>query len=130
MARILVIEDDADVRTLVSGELEAAGYQVRSAADGARGISLQRELPADVVVTDIFMPEKEGIETIRDLKHEFPELKIIAISGGGRARAPGRAFTMRDLGLVASELGVVAVLQKPFETRELLVSIESALASR
>ena len=98
--------------------------------NGEQGLRLQRQSPADVVVTDIFMPEKEGIETIRDLKEEFPQVKIIAISGGGRLRAPGQGFTTRDLGVVASELGVCALLQKPFETQQLLASIEVALAAR
>ena len=130
MARILIIEDDSDVRTLVCLELEAAGHQVRGAPDGEQGLRLQRQSPADVVVTDIFMPEKEGIETIRDLKEEFPQVKIIAISGGGRLRAHGQGFTTRDLGVVAGELGVSALLQKPFETQQLLASIEIALAAR
>ena len=126
MARILVIDDDSDVRTLMVYELQVAGHEVRGASDGAKGLTLQRESPADVVVTDIYMPEKEGIETIRDLKQEFPRVKIIAISGGGRNLSAG-AFSARDLRVVAGELGVIAVLQKPFETRELLRSIESAL---
>jgi CheY-like chemotaxis protein len=128
MARILFIDDDRDIRTLVLHELEAAGHEVRTASDGAQGMALQRALPADVVVTDIFMPEKEGIETIRDLKAEFPQTKIIAISGGGRlAAAARRTFTDHDLGVVAAELGVAAVLRKPFETHQLLSSIASAL---
>src|SRR5687767_1549944 len=110
MARILVIDDDRDVRTLVLYELEAAGHEVRAASDGAQGMALQRALAADVVVTDIFMPEKEGIETICDLNAEFPQVKIIAISGGGRLAAPARrAFTDHDLGVVAEQLGVAAV---------------------
>lgn len=127
MARILVIDDDSDVRTLMVYELRVAGHDVRGASDGAQGLTLQREAPADVVVTDIYMPEKEGIETIRDLKEEFPRVKIIAISGGGRDLGTFRAH---DLRVVAGELGVIAVLQKPFETRELLRSIESALGER
>jgi CheY-like chemotaxis protein len=129
MARILVIDDDSDVRTLMVYELRVAGHEVRGASDGAKGLTLQRESPADVVVTDIYMPEKEGIETIRDLKQEFPRVKIIAISGGGR-NLSARAFSGHDLRVVAGELGVIAVLQKPFETRELLRSIESALGER
>lgn len=127
MARILVIDDDKDIRTLMLFELEAAGHEVRAAADGAQGLALQRASPADVVITDIFMPEKEGIETIRDLRDEFPLVKIIAISGGGNIRGRGQAFTLRDLGVVAAELGVVSVLQKPFQTHDLLTSIETAL---
>jgi CheY-like chemotaxis protein len=108
-------------------ELQAAGHEVRAAGDGAQGLAMQRASPADVVVTDIFMPEKEGIETIRELMDEFPGIKVIAISGGGQMRGARRSFTAHDLGVVAGQLGVVAVLHKPFETRELLKSIESAL---
>jgi CheY-like chemotaxis protein len=127
MARILVIDDDRDVRTLVLYELAAAGHEVRAAADGAQGLAMQRASPADIVVTDIFMPEKEGVETIRELKDAFPLVKIIAMSGGGTLGAPRRALTMRDLGVVAGELGVVAMLEKPFGTEELLRSVEMAL---
>lgn len=127
MARILLIDDDRDIRTLVLYELLAAGHEVREASDGAQGLAIQRSSPAEVVVTDIFMPEKEGIETIRELKEEFPEIKVIAITGGGRLRESERSFTTHDVGVVAKHLGVVAVLNKPFETAELLRSIESAL---
>ena len=127
MTRILVIDDDGDVRTLICAQLEAAGYAVSAACDGAQGLALQRSLPADLVVTDIFMPEKEGIETIVELREQYPAVKIIAISGGGRVRTPRRAFTAHELGVVASQLGVEAVLYKPFEPRELLSCIESAL---
>ena len=125
MARILVIDDDSDVRALICGDLRSAGHDVTAAADGAQGLALQRQSPAELVVTDIFMPEKEGIETIRELKQEYPAVKIIAISGGGRL-AP-RYFTTHELDVVASELGVCAVLHKPFESSELLSTIESAL---
>jgi CheY-like chemotaxis protein len=127
MARILLIDDDRDVRTLMVYELKAAGHDVQAAQDGVEGLAMQRLSPADVVVTDIFMPEKEGIETIRELTEEFPGIKIIAISGGGQVRGSRRSFTAHELGVVADQLGVVAVLHKPFETRELLRSIESAL---
>jgi CheY-like chemotaxis protein len=130
LARILVIDDDRDVRALILYELKAAGHEVRVASDGAEGLAMQRAAPADVVVTDIYMPEKEGIETIRELKEQFPAVKIIAISGGGRLRAGARAFTTQEIGVVAGHLGVAAVLQKPFETQDLLQSIASALGKR
>jgi DNA-binding response OmpR family regulator len=130
MARILLIDDDDDVRTLLVYELEAAGHDVRVARDGMQGLVMQRAAPAELVITDIFMPEKEGIETIRELKEEFPRTKVIAISGGGRLLAsPGR-FTMHDLGVVARHLGAAAVLSKPFEIAQLLKSIEAALDGR
>ena len=127
MARVLVIDDDGDVRALLRLQLETAGHEVRAARDGAEGLALQRDFQSELVITDIFMPEKEGIETIRDLRDEFPLVKIIAISGGARLTASTRAFSTRELGIVATELGVTAVLQKPFDTAELLRSVESAL---
>jgi CheY-like chemotaxis protein len=127
MARIIVIDDDHDVRALIIYELEAAGHEVRGARNGLEGLALHRQARADVVVTDIFMPEKEGIETIRDLNEEFPGTKVIAMSGGGRDSRAKSTFTARELRVVAGELGVVAVLSKPFETRELLSSVASAL---
>jgi len=127
MARILVIDDETDVRTVLVYELQAAGHEVRAAGDGAEGLALQRALPADVVVTDIYMPEKEGIETIRELKEEFPEVKIIAMSGGGSLRPTRRAFTAHDLAVVVRELRVGAVLQKPFTIQELLKAVEAAV---
>ena len=123
MARILLIDDDLDVRTLIQRELEAAGHEVRSAPNGAEGLALQRASPSELVVTDIFMPEKEGLETIRELREQFPDVKVIAISGGGRIGTP----TWR-IAVVARELGVVAVLDKPFDAGVLLKSIDSALA--
>jgi len=127
MARIIVIDDDHDVRALLVWDLRAAGHEVRAAADGAEGLSLQRASPAELIVTDIYMPEKEGIETIRELKEQYPALKIIAISGGGSAQGARRAFSTRDLAVVAAELGVAAILQKPFASEELLRSVDAAL---
>src|SRR3981081_1948590 len=85
MARILVIDDEDDSRALVSQGLESERHGVITATDGAQGLALQRQRPADLVITDIFMPEPDGLETIHALKKDFPGLKVIAMSGGGRA---------------------------------------------
>ena len=127
MARIIVIDDDQDVRALMVWDLQAAGHEVRAAADGAQGLSLQRASPAELVVTDIYMPEKEGIETIRELKELYPNLKIIAISGGGSVYRR-KSFATHELSIIAAELGVAAVLQKPFASAQLLRSVDAALA--
>src|SRR4051812_35167901 len=108
MARILVIDDNEDVRAVVCGALESAGHEVVHAADGARGVELQRRSPVALVITDILMPEKEGLETIVDLKQEFPQLRIIAMSGAGARLTANYLFMARDL-------GAHAVLSKPFE---------------
>ena len=84
MALILIIDDDDQIRRVLRKTLERDGYDVADAPNGKEGIRLYRENPADLVITDIIMPEKEGIETIRELRRDFPEVKIIAISGGGR----------------------------------------------
>jgi CheY-like chemotaxis protein len=86
VARILVIDDDSDLRLMVQEVLRAGGYEVSVAADGEQGIALQRQQPASLPITDIFMPNKEGIETIRDFHAEFPDVPIIAMSGGGALR--------------------------------------------
>jgi DNA-binding response OmpR family regulator len=123
MARILVIDDDNDVRSLAQDVLRSAGHEVFVAADGAQGIALQRTKPAAVVITDILMPEKEGLETIRDLKHEFPGLKIIAISGAGK-RVKSTAYL-----LTARELGAQALLRKPFNSDALVQTVREVLQS-
>ncbi len=79
--RALVIEDNEDFRNLTLAWFQKYGIEVEGAANGAQGLAVQRARPADVIITDIFMPETEGIETIDDLRREFPEAKIIAMSG-------------------------------------------------
>jgi CheY-like chemotaxis protein len=121
MPRILVIDDNEDVRGVVCGVLESEGYDAIRAADGAQGVRMQRESRAALVITDIFMPDKEGLETIRDLRHEFPDLKIIAMSGGG-----SRVEAASSLA-AAKEFGAQAVLQKPFEPSALLKTVHEVL---
>ena len=83
MSKILVIDDDPQVRELLSRVLEREGYDTCVAADGAEGLDVAREQRPDLVITDIFMPEREGLTTIMDLKRIRPGMGIIAISGGG-----------------------------------------------
>ena len=116
MARVLVIEDNADQRALVRFWLAAHGFEVTEAANGAEGIAQQRRQPSDVVVTDIFMPDKDGIETINELKSEFPRIGIIAVSGGG-------SRTGSDFLGVARQLGAAKTLRKPFDLDELLEAV-------
>jgi signal transduction histidine kinase/DNA-binding response OmpR family regulator len=118
---ILVIDDDCDLRLLMQDALQAEGYKVSVAGDGEQGIKLQRKQPASLLITDIFMPNKEGVETIRDFRQEFPNVPIIAMSGGGRPNSrAGGLFT-------AKELGAQTILQKPFQIHELLRSVRAAL---
>src|SRR5205807_2166722 len=87
MMRVLVIEDNEDFRNLALQWFQSYGSEVEGAANGVQGLAWQRARPADVIVTDIFMPEMGDIETIHDLRREFPEAKIIAMSGRARCNA-------------------------------------------
>jgi CheY-like chemotaxis protein len=123
MARVLVVEDNSEVRILLRETLERAGHGVEEAADGVQAIAIYRRQPADVVVVDIIMPQKDGIATIRELRRDFPGARIIAISGGGVVGA-GHYLT------TASIFGADRTLEKPFEGKALLEDIRELLASR
>jgi CheY-like chemotaxis protein len=120
MARILLVDDDDQLRTVLALVLERAGHTVTAVPDGSRGVAAYRAAPADLVVTDLVMPEKEGIETIMELKAEFPDVRVIAISGGGR-----RVGT--DYLQLAARLGAKRVLSKPFTNQEILAAIDDVL---
>jgi len=121
MAHIMIIDDDKYVRSVVKQMLEAAGYVVTEACDGREGMAKQKENPADLIITDIIMPNEGGLETIMKLKRDYPEIKIIAISGGGR-------IVQVDFLEIAKNLGVIRTMQKPLERAELLEAVEEALA--
>ena len=114
--RVIVIEDNADFRKLALRWFESYGIEAEGAANGAQGIELQRARPADVIVTDIFMPDMEGIETIDGLRKEFPAAKIIAMSG----RDPMVKF---DVFEVAREVGATKTFKKPFRFEELVAAV-------
>ena len=123
MARILVIDDDPDIRGLLETALTLAGHEVISAADGVQGLSGNRATPADLVIVDIFMPEKEGIETIMELHQEWPSLPIIAMSGGGASG--NRNFLSQAL-----QLGATRAVQKPFDYTDILAMVTELLGQR
>lgn len=116
MTRILVIDDNPLVRATLRSILDAAGYEVVLASDGQAGLAEFRRQPSDLVITDIVMPEIEGIETIRQLRGLAPKLPILAISGGGRGIS-------LDYLRMAQQLGATDVLSKPFEPDELLSTV-------
>jgi len=120
MARILVIDDDATIRLSLKLALEDVGHHVEEAANGLKGIDQFRANPADLVVTDIFMPEKEGMELIDEIKRDRPETKIIAISGGGRMNPD-------DYLTIARRLGADRTLLKPFDIDLLLDTVDALL---
>jgi CheY-like chemotaxis protein len=115
--RALVIDDDELVRATVTSMLEAAGYEVLQAEDGQQGLKLFQKHPVDLVITDILMPFKEGIETILELRQRNQEVRIIAMTGGGSIGA----MPILD---AARRLGANAVLSKPFTKADLLETIE------
>jgi two-component system, chemotaxis family, chemotaxis protein CheY len=123
MTKILVIDDDAIVRKTIVHLLEEAGYVVPFAEDGLRGMALFRSEQPDLVITDIIMPEQEGLQTITEMRKTKPDAKIIAISGGGR-------IGNTDFLKIARVLGAMDVIPKPFDPDELLAIVEACLAGR
>ncbi len=122
MAIIIVIDDQDDVRKIVRCQLASAGYDVLEAANGCEGLALCRKHKPALVVSDIFMPVKDGIETIRELRREQPAVKIIAMSGCD----PFRRAHYLD---AAKKLGADAALGKPWRAAELLATVALLLAS-
>jgi DNA-binding response OmpR family regulator len=112
---------DIDLCLLMQEVLRAEGYRVSVAPDGEQGIAIQRKQPASLLITDIYMPNKEGIETIKDFHAEFPDVPIIAMSGGGRLERRGSTL------FAAKEVGAAVILQKPFEMSGLLRSAAGLL---
>jgi DNA-binding NtrC family response regulator len=123
MTKILVIDDDIIVRETIVKILEDCGYQALSAEDGKRGMAAFHSGQPDLVITDIIMPEQEGIQTIAEMLKAKPDAKIIAISGGGRV---GNIDFLR----MAQALGAMAVIPKPFDPDELLAIVKNCLAGR
>ena len=122
MIPTLIIDDEELARFTIREMLEGAGYEVDEAENGRIGVDKQNATPFDMVITDIIMPEKEGVETIIDLKQRYPDLKIIAISGGGRTRN-------LDFLKLSERFGASKLLAKPFTEGQLLEAVEDLLNS-
>jgi len=120
MVRILIIGDDVQTLNMLRQMLEREGYEVVEAPDGKEGLRRYRESPTDLIITDIIMPEKEGIETIMELRRDFPDVKIIAMSGGGRNNP--KAYLD-----IAENLGAQYTFAKPVEREELLKAVRELL---
>ena len=121
MARILIVDDEELVRLTLRQALEKERHELVDATNGEEALRLLRRRAVDLVITDIIMPEKEGIETIREIRQDYPETKIIAISGGGRM---GNVDFLR----MSQLLGADAILPKPFGPEELLKLVRRILA--
>lgn len=122
MKKILIIDDEPNILLMMKKMLERAGYEVDLASNGKQGLDIFKRDSADLVITDIIMPEKEGLEIILEMKKINPELKIIAISGGGRLSSEGYLD-------VALYFGASKVFQKPFMQNELIEAVNELIGS-
>jgi len=120
MARILIIDDEPQIRSMLTLMLERDGYEVVEAPDGVEGIKVYRQNPADLIITDLIMPNKDGIGMIIDLKKEFPDVKVIAMSGGGLNKPDGYLKG-------AKKLGAACTLTKPIDREEMLKAVREIL---
>lgn len=121
MARILIIDDESNIRKPLQMLLERAGHDVSTAADGGEGVRLRRERAGDLAITDIHMPGKNGLETIIELRQIAPKARILAMSG---ADMNPRVDVLAD----ATQLGAVRTISKPFTFAEILQVIEEVLS--
>jgi DNA-binding NtrC family response regulator len=120
MARILVIDDEANIRTTIQTMLMRDGHSVSTAKDGKAGLIAFAQEKPDLVITDMIMPEKEGVETIQSIRKHSPLTPIIAISGGGRA-------SHVDFLPLALAFGATATLNKPFTAKALIEVVRRVL---
>jgi len=126
MARVLVVDDHRDSRELMAVMLETAGHQTVLVGDGDEAIAALREGPVDVALVDIFLPVRNGIEVIREIRRDFPRVKIVAVSAGwGPETLPGREQYC-DLGVLsrARDLGAEGALPKPLSQDALLALVD------
>ena len=116
--RLLIVEDDADMRLSLKLALEMAGYITEVAADGREALAIQKQRPADILITDIFMPETDGFEVIDAVRRGFPRTRIVVVSGGAR-------LAKREYLLDAALMDVDAILPKPFDVETLLMTLDA-----
>jgi CheY-like chemotaxis protein len=117
--KILLIDDEEDIRNIMRIILERAGYEVLDASNGREGLRIYHQTYPDLVITDILMPEMEGLETIIALRRENPNVRIIAISGGGQCG--------HDYLPISLKLGALLTIAKPFTQKEFLGTVVGLL---
>lgn len=120
MARIMIVDDDHEIRQSLLLILKNAGYEVIGASNGEEALEAFKKTPSDLVITDIIMPEKNGIEMIFQFKCEHPGVKIIAISGGGM-------LLPQDYLNMARSAGVSHTFKKPFDPDKMLDAVKEIL---
>lgn len=119
MSRILLVDDDASFRAMLGITLRKMGHEVLEARDGKEALHLWEAEPPDCVITDLMMPDKDGLETIGAMRHQQPDVKIIAMSGGSRS-------SHMDYLPVAKRMGAICTLHKPFTPEALAEAIKVA----
>lgn len=123
MPKILVVDDNDTLRGAIGMTLEELGYEVIQAENGKIALDLQRTEPSDVLLTDMIMPEKEGLEIIQEFKRRYPDVVTVAMSAGGRLH-------VKDLLKAARQLGASYTLAKPFSNDELVQTIAKAVSKQ
>ena len=121
--KILIIEDDAALRETICDILEAANYEVKDTNNGKEGLAWHKEQLFDLIITDILMPDIDGLEIIMEIREKYPETKLIAISGGGYIASAQYLYA-------AEKLGSQKVLSKPFENEELISKVNDLLKKK
>jgi len=119
MKHVLVVDDDPPIRRICKQILEQAGFSVSEASNGVEALASYTSDRPDVVLMDIIMPQKDGVDTILELRSTFPQVRIVAMSGGGAVPA-GKYLA------ITQSLGVQGMLRKPFHAEELIKAIQSA----
>jgi DNA-binding response OmpR family regulator len=122
MARILVIDDDVTLNAMIVQMLTQSGYEACGAPNGSDGLKMFREQSFDLIITDIVMPVKEGLETIREIRKSDRKIPIIAISGGG-------SLSPKCYLPVARDFGADYIFQKPFDKEPFLAAVRESLVN-
>ena len=120
MASILIIDDEIQIRKMLRQILEKEGYKIFTASNGQEGLKIFKNNPTDLVITDLIMPEKEGIELILELRRDYPDTKIIAISGGGKI-GPEEYLE------IVKKFGVQFTFSKPIKREELIKAVKDLM---